>query len=414
MVPDEPLADVPACPTGSPAFARVPATWLAYLLTGYFVYMQASLGPVVPFLREELGLDYGVAGLHFGTFALGVVLTGALADRPVRLLGRRVALWSGAFGMAMGATVLAAGGSATATLSGVLLMGLWGSLLLMTAQATLSDLHGENRAVALTEANVAAATGAILAPVAIAAFAAANFLGWRGALVAAVVTLAAGALLFLRTPVPNAAASANPDEGTPDGGRTAFLPSAFWAWCAVLFLCISIEWSVAYWGAAFLEDVAGLTAAHAAALMGAYFVAVLLGRLAASRLARQLGPETLLMSALGVSAGGFAPFWLAPLMLPPGAAAFALGAAGLFVAGVGIGSLYPLSAALTIGAASGMADRATSRMALAGGFATLVAPIALGAGADSFGIGLAYGLVAALLLATTAVTAAVGRGMRTG
>ena len=121
-----------------------------------------------------------------------------------------------------------------------------------------------------------------------------------------------------------------------------------------------------------------------------------------------------MISALGVSAAGFAPFWFAPLMLPPGAAPFALSAAGLFVAGVGIGSLYPLSATLTIGAASGMADRATLRMALAGGVATPAAPIALGAGADSFGIGLAYGLVAALLLATTAVTAAVGRGMRTG
>ncbi len=176
-MPDEPLADSPARPIGSPAFARVPPTWLAYLLTGYFVYMQASLGPVVPFLRKELGLDYGVAGLHFGAFALGVVLTGALADRPVRLLGRRVALWSGAFGLAVGATVLAAGGNAAVTLSGTLLMGFCGSLLLMTAQATLSDLHGENRAVALAEANVAAATGAILAPVAIAAFAAADFLG---------------------------------------------------------------------------------------------------------------------------------------------------------------------------------------------------------------------------------------------
>ena len=87
------------------------------------------------------------------------------------------------------------------------------------------------------------------------------------------------------------------------------------------------------------------------------------------------------MGAFGVGAAGFAPLWLAPLLLPPGAAAFALSAAGLFVAGTGIGSLYPLSAVLTIGAASGMADRATSRRALAGGFATLMAPIALGTGA---------------------------------
>jgi hypothetical protein len=37
-------------------FVRTPSTWLAYLLVGYFMYVQASLGPVIPFLREDLSL----------------------------------------------------------------------------------------------------------------------------------------------------------------------------------------------------------------------------------------------------------------------------------------------------------------------------------------------------------------------
>jgi hypothetical protein len=61
-------------------FERTPSTWLAYLLVGYFMYVQASLGPILPFLREDLSLGYGAAGLHFGAFALGVLFTGLLGE----------------------------------------------------------------------------------------------------------------------------------------------------------------------------------------------------------------------------------------------------------------------------------------------------------------------------------------------
>jgi predicted MFS family arabinose efflux permease len=50
------------------------------------MYVQASLGPILPFLREDLSLDYGAAGLLFGAFALGVLFTGLLGDRPAHLL----------------------------------------------------------------------------------------------------------------------------------------------------------------------------------------------------------------------------------------------------------------------------------------------------------------------------------------
>ena len=120
------------------------------------MYVQASLGPVIPFLREDLSLGYGAAGLHFGAFALGVLFTGLLGDRPARFLGRRKTLWGGAVGMAAGAAGLAAANGIAASLAATLLTGFCASLLLMSAQAALSDLHGEWRAAAISEANVVA------------------------------------------------------------------------------------------------------------------------------------------------------------------------------------------------------------------------------------------------------------------
>lgn len=392
-------------------FERTPSTWLAYLLVGYFMYVQASLGPILPFLREDLSLGYGAAGLHFGAFALGVLFTGLLGDRPARLLGRRATLWGGAAGMAAGAGALAAANSAAASLSATLITGFCASLLLMSAQAALSDLHGEWRAAAISEANVVAGAAAILAPLLVGAFSRTEFPGWRGALLFATLLLAAISVFLGRAPVPSAKLASSPREGDGGGGDRV-LPAIFWGWCAVLFLCTAVEWSVAYWGTSFLEGEVGLKAADAAPLLAAYFVALLLGRILGSRLARRVRPGRLLVAAIALSAAGFLPFWLAPAVLPPSGAAAVASVAGLFVAGLGIGNLYPLGVSLATGAASRVVDLATSRIALTVGCATLLIPPTLGISADHLGIGNAYAIVATLLLAALTLTVTVDRSAR--
>ena len=62
-------------------------------------------------------------------------------------------------------------------------MGIAGGLLLVTIQALLSDHHGERRAVALTEANVAASVAYVVLIGAL-SLAAATGAGWRAALLA--------------------------------------------------------------------------------------------------------------------------------------------------------------------------------------------------------------------------------------
>jgi fucose permease len=315
--------------------------------------------------------------------------------------------------MAAGVVGLAVANGALASLSATLIAGFCGSLLLMSAQAALSDLHGEWRAAAISEANVAAGATAILAPLLVGAFSRTEFPGWRGELLFAVVLLAAISIFLGRAPIPSAkpetTVSTDRRKGKGGGAGSRVLPAVFWGWCAVIFFCISVEWSVAYWGASFLEAEARLQAADAATLMGAYFVALLLGRILGSRLARRVRPGTLLVGAVILSAAGFLPFWLAPLISPPALASITTSAVGLFVAGLGIGNLYPLGASLATGVASHVVDLATSRIALTVGCATLLIPPSLGIVADSLGLGNAYAIVAVLLLAAAALTITVDR-----
>jgi fucose permease len=74
------------------------------------------------------------------------------------------------------------------------------------------------------------------------------------------------------------------------------------------------------------------------------------------------------------------------------------GLVGLFVLGLGVALLYPLTLGLAMGAAGTRADTASARAALAGALGILVTPALLGGVADKVGLRLAHLIVPGLVL----------------
>jgi MFS family permease len=371
-------------------FVRHPLAWATYGLVGYFAYLETVLGPLMPFLRAEQGFSYTVASLHFSAFALGAVPVGFFGDRVAGRWGRRASLWGGGAGMAAGALLLGASPVTPGTVLGAFVMGTCGGLLLITTQAILADKYGEWSAVAITESNVAASACAILASLAVGVFAALG-LGWRVALILPVAALVLLAVRFLDEPLGRARASESASDKAPSA-----LPVRFWVYFGILYLGVAVEWCVAYWGADFLENGVGLQRSAAATALSVFFVAMLAGRILGSRLARRLSGGILLLVTLCVAFAGFPLFWLSAVP--------ALSLLGLFVVGLGVGSVYPLAISVGVAAAPGRTDTATARLGLAGGGAILTAPFVLGAFADRVGIERAYGIVVPLLLAAVVLT----------
>jgi fucose permease len=382
-------------------FTRDPATWMTYGLVGYFAFMETVLGPIMPFLRAELGLDYTTASLHFSAFALGAVLLGLFGDRVSGRWGRLASLWGGALAMTGGVAFLVSVPSPWATVPAAFVMGLCGALVLVTSQALLSDAHGEYGAVAVTESNVTASACAISAPLLVGAFTALG-LGWQPALaVPAAVLILLAAVFFFRPPtLPQAATK----SGEPADGHGRGLNARYWALWALVALGVAAEWCVAYWGADFLADGTGLTRSAAATSLTAFFAAMLLGRVASSRLARTVSPTTLLAATLGLALVGFPLFWFSPGSI--------LTLAGLFVTGLGIGGVYPLGISAAIASAPGNSDAAAARLTIGAGGALLVAPFVLGALADRIGIATAFGIVVPMLLAALLLALVAGRTAR--
>jgi fucose permease len=374
-----------------PEFHRDRMTWIAYAMLAWFAYLQAAPGLIVPHLRDELHLSYSAGGLHVAGFATGSMLAGFSAGSLERRFGRKALFWLSAAGMGAGAALLVAGRAEPITLAAMLVMGTGGGLLLITVQALLSDLHGERRTIALTEANVAASAAYVVLIGGLGLAAALNA-GWRAALLVVLVLPPLAYFFARREPL-----AAPPPPRRVRGA----LPARFWVAAAMLFCTTSAEWCITGWGASFVRDAARVSTDTGVTLMGGYFAGVLIGRTAGSVLARRFSAHRLLAGALALTALGFAILW------PATSPATAL--AGLLVIGVGLGNLFPLGLSVTVGLAPGNAQLASARIALVSSSAVLLAPLTVGALADATSITSALAVVPVALALAAVGLAAVTR-----
>lgn len=341
-------------------FRRDRLTWIAYVVLAWFAYLQAAPGLVIVHLRDELDLSYSTGGLHVAAFAAGSMVAGVISARLERALGRRTLFWSAAALMGAGAIGLTAGRIAEVTVGSLLVMGVGGGLLLATIQAALADHHGERRAVALAEANVAASIAYVVL-IGVLSLTAALHAGWRVALLASLAVPVLAWWSNRRLAI---------DAPPPSRGAQGRLPGLFWIAAAMLFCTTAAEWCINAWGATFVEDAADVSTDTAVAMMAGYFGGVVAGRTLGSRLARRHDPARLLALALAVTAAGFAILW--PSTTP------AQALVGLSLLGIGLGNLFPMGLSVTVALAPGRAVLASGRAVAMTSLAVLLAPLTVG------------------------------------
>jgi MFS family permease len=373
-----------AAPSSLNPFIRYRITWLAYGFLAYMTFMPSALGPLMPYIREEMNLSYTLGALHMSVMAVGVIISGMVADRLMGFLGRRRLLWIAIAASFVGTFGMMASRVIYLTLPFALLMGISGSSMLVTVQAVLSDVHGACRTVALTEANVAASLSSLLAPLWASLFLRLGF-SWRLALGTALVGLVVIAFVLKGTQV----AENGPVEQGVAVNRKG-LPGLFWACWLVVVLVVAVEWCLIFWSADYLEKVVGLARVDAVGIVSVFFLAMLVGRMGGSVLSRRYKTVSILLLALALTAAGFPLFWLGT---QPG-----INIGGLFIAGIGVANLFPLAMSAAIGLASDQVNQASSRVTLGSGSAIFAAPLVLGWLADQMTIQRAYAIVIPLLV----------------
>jgi fucose permease len=376
-------------------FHRDRFTWLAYLSLAFYGYFLNGLGPITPFLKDELQLTYTVSSFHFTAFAVGILLVGLGGHLLIQRIGKQRSLWIGLFGMSLSALFLVVGKSPIITIGAAFLMGLIGSLILAIVPAALSDQHGEMKAVALSEANVIASLFATSAPLLVGWFAH-SIENWRWAL-----GLMAGIpiLMFLGLGKNSSPAVTPAAEERAQADQS--LPPLFWIYWVGIVLGVSVEFCMIFWSADYMEQVLALSKADAAQAVSLFLGAMIVGRVLGSRLVQRFSTRAVVTVSIIIAGIGFLLFWRTDNTL--------IGLSGLFLTGLGVANLYPLILSLAISAADGNTVQAGARATLASGTAILALPLVLGRLADAFGIRLAYGVVVLLLISVFLISQIAGR-----
>jgi MFS family permease len=386
---DGPLSSHPADEAIVAPFERDASTRLSYLAIGTYAFDLFAFGPALALLRPELHLSYAMVGVHSAAWATGTIAASVGYSRAVELVGRRRLFWWSFLVFAAGSVIFALAYVVVLSLLGALVMGSAGTLMLTAAQAVLSDRHGQRREQALVEANIGAGLCGVIGPLLLAGLGH-TAATWRVAMVLPVIGLAVAWLAYRNLTFPEVAAR---PQAIP--GRRP-LSTSFWMLAVLVALGIGIEFCLIYFGAELLIHSEHLSTADAGAALSLFYAGLLAGRMIGGRLTRRPGRAgPLVLVSLAVVTAGFAVLWLVPVLVPA--------LIGLFVAGLGVANLYPLSSALALATAPGHADIANARIQLLGGVVSLTAPLVLGALADHVGLRDAFAVEPLLILVSVVV-----------
>jgi predicted MFS family arabinose efflux permease len=351
----------------APPYRRDAVTWGAFGALFGFGFLNAVLGPTLPFLRAELGLTYLTAALHQVAFAAGGGTAGLVAASGRSRLSRRTTVVAGLVGAGLAGLGIGFGPHVAVTLAASYVVSACATSALIALWAVLSDVHAGHRAVAMTEGEIAVSLAGVATPLLLGVLAT-TVLGWRSAFVAgaAVALAAAAGAWFAGMPAPPAHSA--PEQDPPDQSeiRRRVPPTL-----VTIFAVVALEFVLSFWLASYLDDEVGFTPGRAAGTVAVLYAAHLLGRVVTSRLALRWPPGRLILVALLVVVLGTPPLlstgapWLVVL--------------GIAVTGAGTGATFPLASALHVQASARGADGALGQTLTVAALAQIVGPLGAGA-----------------------------------
>jgi fucose permease len=356
------------------AYRRDDVTWRLFAGLAAFGFLNAVLGPALPYLRAIEHVSYVAGALHQVAFAIGGGLAGALAARGRGEWSRARIIPVGLGVAALGSLGVAYGARAPITIASAFVMSLFGTSALIRMWAVLADIHGPQRTVALTEGEVLVSVGSIATPLLVGALAA-TALTWRGALI--VGGLGVGAtVLGLRSaaiPPPIAAVIRPRPRGAGPRARARVRPTL-----VIVFAIVALEFALSFWLATYLHDSVGVRRGLAVLMVSGFYGGNLCGRAIASRAARRVPDAILLGAALVTALLGL------PLLLDAHDAAVA--AIGIVVAGAGIGAMFPLTSSLHVASSAANADTSVGEVISVAAVGQIAGPLAAGIIAQAAGL----------------------------
>jgi len=159
---------------------------------------------------------------------------------------------------------------------------------------------------------------------------------------------------------------------------------------------IAIEFSIVFWASSLIGVRTGAGTSEATTAAAAFLLGMIVARAAVSTgLGTRTSRAGVMTFALLLVVVGIVGTWQATSV--------ALSAVALFVAGLGVGPLYPVGVAFSLSLVTGAPEAAAARTTLASGVAILSAPFILAVAAEQVGLVHAWPSLAGIALLAIAM-----------
>jgi fucose permease len=333
----------------------------------------ASIGPVLPFLADDVDVSLDTAGLLLTAFFVGSISSSALVAVVLHGRDTRLLMLAGLLLQATGTAGLAFAPTFEMVLIAGTVVGLGDGLvvasthiLMPATAATVEDVPS-----AINRMNLYFAVGAVAGPI------------WTGAVLATTgdrwlvyagifVLLVAAIVVTFAADVAVHGAVAAPDEEFKLPGT----PTA-WIMGAVLFLYVGAEFGLGAWVSTFAQETADAGVFGSALIAAGYWGALAGGRVATAWYLGQ-GHDVVVLLLGGCAGAG-----IAALLLIATSGSIGLAASFAMAAGFFMGPIWPAVTAIVSREGDASSTAATVTVGNAGGVALpwLQGKVLVGAGA---------------------------------
>jgi fucose permease len=323
----------------------------------------AAIGPSLPALAAQIGVDVAALGGLFTAFSAGGMIAQLGVARASRRFGQRVTLAVSMLLMCAGCLAIAQGIGLLAMFGAALLGGFGFGGVMATGNTLVAQLFPSGSTAALNGINLFFGVGSIVGPSLAAAantrFSAPQIALWVGA----------GAIATLSPVVLGAVGnSAGAKTSVRVGGRPA-APVRSWLLGFLLLVYTGTEIGFGAWLALYMITSAAMDVAGAALVVSGFWLAMTSSRALVAAFGARISAHSLLRLCLvGLLLGG--------AVLALGVGNIALTLAGALLFGISCGPVFPTVVALVASSAGGATM--TSRVLMLGNSGALIVPALLG------------------------------------
>lgn len=253
--------------------------------------MALVLGAILPYLREEVGMNYSVAGSLLSAFAIGNFLASFVNPFLVGKIGRKKTTVALTLLIPLSLGIISLCPSAAILIVACLLLGIGRGTVSIINNMVVNDHIGTTAALNLL--HTVFAVGAFLAPL-LTTFYISHQMGWRAIVYTVLVLCFLSCIGYTRLPLEKKVRESA--TNTKSNEDKKFLKDAgFYMMGGVLFFYLGVENCVNGWFVTYFKSMGIMSDSYATNLVSITWLVIMMGRLLVAYLSMKVSKMRLIL-----------------------------------------------------------------------------------------------------------------------